>query len=51
MKKVKNGKASDQAFQDIGNGSEAAGRMMDETEADGGIQKFVDDLIDPLKKS
>jgi two-component system alkaline phosphatase synthesis response regulator PhoP len=51
MKRVKNGKASDQAFQEIRNGSETPVRMKDETETDGGIEKFVDDLIKPLKKS
>jgi CheY-like chemotaxis protein len=49
MKRVKNGKASDQAFQDIGNGTEAPGRMKGETGTDGSIEKFVDDLIKPLK--
>ncbi len=50
MKRVKNGKASDQAFQEIRNESETPGRMNGEMETDGGIEKLVDDLIKPLKK-
>jgi DNA-binding response OmpR family regulator len=51
MKRVKNGKASDQPLQEITNGPEAPGRMKGETETDESIEKFVDDLIKPLKTS
>ena len=51
MKRVKNGKDADQVPQEIMNGSEAQGRMKDETETDGDIEKLVDDLLKPLKKS
>jgi two-component system alkaline phosphatase synthesis response regulator PhoP len=51
MKRVKNGKDADQAPQEIMNGSEAPGRMKGETEIDESIEKFFNDLINPLKKS
>jgi hypothetical protein len=50
-KRVKNGKDADQAPQEIMNGSEAPGRMKGEMETDESIEKFVNDLIKPLKKS
>jgi CheY-like chemotaxis protein len=49
MKRVTNGKASDQAPQEIMNGSGAP--EPSETETDGSIEKFVNDLVKPLKES
>jgi two-component system, OmpR family, alkaline phosphatase synthesis response regulator PhoP len=51
MKRVKNGKGADHAPQEIINSSEAPGRMKVETDTDESIEKFVDDLIKPLKKN
>jgi CheY-like chemotaxis protein len=49
MKRVTNGKEADQAPQEIMNGPGAPGPS--ETETDGSIEKFVNDLVKPLKES
>jgi DNA-binding response OmpR family regulator len=51
IKRVKNEKDVDQAPQEIMNASEAPGRIKGDAETDESIEKFVDDLIKPLKKS
>jgi len=51
MKIVKSGKDADNDTQEFMDESEAPGRMEGEMDTDESIEKFVDDLIRPLKKS
>ena len=51
MKGVKSGKGADKDAREFMNESEAPGRMNGETDAGESIEKLVDDLVKPLKKS
>jgi len=50
-KGAKSGMDADKDTQEFMNESEAPGQMNGETDADESIEKLVDDLIKPLKKS
>jgi DNA-binding response OmpR family regulator len=50
-KRVKNGKDVGQTPKEITNASEPAGQIKSDRETDESIEKFVDDLIKPWKKS